>query len=88
MNFLNKCLNENEVAIKWASIELGENFYLSGKTVLINLKKLNKFTFYPLAHSGHIEFCNFIGSRDAAKKAGVLKEWDLMIYRNQLSKII
>ena len=67
--------------------EVKDGDSILGKTVLLNLEKMNKCVFYPIKHNLTLVNCNFIGGKDGLK-GELLKQFNLMIYRDELSVIV
>lgn len=87
---MNKFKNSQEMILAWVALEHGDGFYINQKIVLLNMRKLlfQAQKQSPLSvDNATVTNCHFIGSRKAAKRYGLLKEFDLMIYRDKYSFI-
>ena len=87
--YKNTCLSTYDLAYKWVcmnpDIKSGDVIY--GKTVLLNVVKMNRCIFYPIKNNITVSECNFIGD-STDLKGELLNQFKLMIYRDDLSLII
>ena len=87
--YKNKSNDTQYMVEKWAcmnpSIKDGDQFV--AKTILINLEKMNRCIFYPIKKDLVFIDCAFFGSRKNLK-GDLLKEFDLMIYRDDIGIVL
>lgn len=84
--YKNKCEDFKQLAIKWVCInpEIKDGDLIQGKTILLNLEKINRCIFYPVKNNFTVDSCNFIGSSEYLK-GDMLKAFNLMVFRDDLS---
>lgn len=87
--YKNKSNDTQSMVVKWAcmnpSIKNGDRFV--AKTILINPEKMNRCVFYPVKKDLVFTDCAFIGVREGLK-GDLLKEFDLMIYRDSVGRVL
>ena len=81
------------IVAAWAILEHGSGFKLHNAIVLLNMRKLKfnaeKTDFSKIEHDDiEVCCCLFITDRKTARKYGYLKDFDLLIYRDEYSKVV
>lgn len=86
MKFINKSRNSREMIIKWACMnpEVKDGDSILGKTVLLNLEKMNRCVFFPVKNNLVIQDCHFVGAKEGLKGEWLAK-FKLMECRDDLS---
>lgn len=79
-----------DLMLAWVGLDdsIKDGTVIDSKVILINLRKL-KFNI-PKAKPKNkitVQNCHLITDRKSAKQYGLLKEFDLLIYRDDLSRI-
>lgn len=73
MKYLNKSKDMRQMIIKWACMnqDIKDGDSLVGKTILLNIYKMNSCIFYPIKDGLVVMDCVFIGSSENTNKAYV-----------------
>ena len=87
--YKNKCADFRQLAVKWLCMnpQIKDGDDVQGKTILLNLEKINRCVFYPIKKNMTVSDCNFIGSNKDLK-GEMLNQFNLMIYQDRLSVVI
>ena len=73
MKYLNKSKDVRQMIIKWACMnqDIKDGDSLVGKTILLNIEKMNSCIFYPVKDDLVVMDCHFSGSSENTNKAYV-----------------
>ena len=84
-----KSNGSQQMVEKWLCLnpEIKDGDLIHGKTILLNLDKMNTCIFYPVKKNIRVDSCCFIGSRKDLPK-NLAREFNRMISKNQLSVVI
>ena len=87
--YKNKSNGFQQMVEKWVCLnpEIKDGDLIHGKTILLNLDKMNTCIFYPVKKNIRVDSCCFIGSRKDLPK-NLAREFNRMISKNQLSVVI
>ena len=87
--YINKSNGSNQMIEKWLCLnpEIKDGDFIHGKTMLLNLDKMNTCIFYPVKKNIRVDSCNFIGGKSNLSK-NLVREFNRMISKNQLSVVI